>query len=83
MYMVKLTAEDGTKVLVNPVDIRWIKEYTKDDKTGCIIEFFNDEQMSVLCESFDDIEQKILDATLQELNVTATDGIPLYVENKK
>lgn len=75
MYLVKCKAEDGKFVLINPKDIRWIKQNEKDAR----IEFMNGEQVVVLCDDFDDLEQKILDASLPEIDIKTLDGIKVYV----
>ena len=76
MYLVKCKAEDEKSVLINPKDIRWIKQNEKDAR----IEFMNGEQITVLCDDFDDLEQKILDASMPEIDLKSFDGIKIYVE---
>ena len=76
MFMVKCIAEDGKFVLINPKDIRWVKQNEKDAR----IEFMSGEQVVVKCEDFDDLEQKILDASLPEIDIKTLDGIKVYVE---
>lgn len=75
MYLVKCKAEDGKFVLINPKDIRWIKQNEKDAR----IEFMNGEQVVVLCDDFDELEQKFLDASLPEIDIKTLDGIKVYV----
>lgn len=75
MYLVKCKAEDGKFVLINPKDIRWVKQNEKDAR----IEFMNGEQVVVLCDDFDDLEQKILDASIPEIDLKSFDGIKVYV----
>jgi len=75
MYFVKCKAEDGKFVLINPKDIRWVKQNEKDAR----IEFMNGEQVVVLCDDFDDLEQKILDASMPEIDLKSYDGIKVYV----
>ena len=75
--MVKCIADDGKSVLINPKDVRWIKE----NEDSARIEFMSGEQVVVKCEDFDDLEQKFLDASLPELDVKSFDGIKVYVEN--
>ena len=74
--MVKCIAEDGKKVLINPKDIRWVKE----NEDSARIEFMNGEQVLVTCTDFDELEQKILDASLPEIDIKSFDGIKVYVE---
>ena len=76
MYMVKCVAEDGKSVLINPKDVRWIKENEKDAR----IEFMNGEQVLVKCDDFEDLEQKFLDASMPEIDLKSFDGIKVYVE---
>lgn len=78
MYLVKCIAEDGTFVLINPKDIRWIKQNEKDAR----IEFMNGEQVTVLCDDFDDLEQKILDASMPEIDLKSFDGIKVIIEKE-
>ena len=75
MYLVKCKAEDGKFVLINPKDIRWVKQNEKDAR----IEFMNGEQVVVLCDDFDELEQKFLDASLPEIDIKTLDGIKVYV----
>lgn len=75
MYFIKCKAEDGKFVLINPKDIRWVKQNEKDAR----IEFMNGEQVVIKCEDFDDLEQKILDASLPEIDLKSFDGIKVYV----
>lgn len=75
MYLVKCVAEDGKSVLINPKDVRWIKE-NKDDAR---IEFMSGEQVLVKCDDFDELEQKFLDASLPEIDIKTLDGIKVYV----
>lgn len=75
MYLVKCKAEDGKFVLINPKDIRWVKQ----NETDARIEFMNGEQVVVLCDDFDDLEQKFLDASLPEIDIKTLDGIKVYV----
>ena len=74
--MVKCVAEDGKSVLINPKDVRWIKENEKDAR----IEFMNGEQVLVKCDDFEDLEQKFLDASMPEIDLKSFDGIKVYVE---
>lgn len=79
MFMVRCVAEDGKSVLINPKDIRWVKE----NEDSARIEFMSGEQVVVKfddrCEDFDDLEQKILDASLPEIDLKSFDGIKVYV----
>ena len=75
MYLVKCKAEDDKSVLINPKDIRWVKE----EQLSARIEFMSGEQVVVKCEDFDDLEQKILDASLPEIDIKTLDGIKVYV----
>jgi len=75
MFMVRCVAEDGKSVLINPKDIRWVKE----EQSSARIEFMSGEQVVVKCEDFDDLEQKILDASLPEIDIKTLDGIKVYV----
>lgn len=76
MYMVKCKCtNDGYSVLINPKDVRWIKE----NKDTARIEFSNGEQVEVACKDFDDLEQKFLDASLPEIDIKSCDGIKVYV----
>lgn len=76
MYMVKCIAEDGKRVLINPKDVRWVKE----NEDSARIEFMSGEQVVVKCNDFDDLEQKILDASMPEIDIKSLDGIKVYVE---
>lgn len=75
MFMVKCIADDGKSVLINPKDVRWIKE----NEDSARIEFMNGEQVLVQCNDFEDLEQKFLDASLPELDLKSFDGIKVYV----
>ena len=74
--MVKCIAEDGKRVLINPKDVRWVKE----NEDSARIEFMSGEQVVVKCNDFDDLEQKILDASMPEIDIKSLDGIKVYVE---
>ncbi len=74
--MVKCIAEDGKRVLINPKDVRWVKE----NEDSARIEFMSGEQVVVKCDDFDDLEQKILDASMPEIDIKSLDGIKVYVE---
>ena len=74
--MVKCIAEDGKRVLINPKDVRWVKE----NEDSARIEFMSGEQVIVKCDDFDDLEQKILDASMPEIDIKSLDGIKVYVE---
>ena len=76
MYMVKCIADDGKSVLINPKDVRWIKENEKDAR----IEFMNGEQVLVQCSDFEDLEQKFLDASMPEIDLKSFDGIKVYID---
>ncbi len=74
--MVKCIAEDGKRVLINPKDVRWVKE----NEDSARIEFMSGERVVVKCDDFDDLEQKILDASMPEIDIKSLDGIKVYVE---
>lgn len=76
MYMVNCIAEDGKRVLINPKDVRWVKE----NEDSARIEFMSGEQVVVKCDDFDDLEQKILDASMPELDLKSFDGIKVYLD---
>ena len=76
MFMVKCVAEDDKRVLINPKDVRWIKE----NKDNARIEFMNGEQVVVKCKDFDDLEQKFLDASMPEIDIKSFDGIKVYLD---
>jgi len=75
MYFVRCKTTEEKSMLINPKDIRWVKE----EQLSARIEFMSGEQVVVKCEDFDDLEQKILDASLPEIDLKSFDGIKVYV----
>lgn len=78
MYMIKLKTTDEKNILINPKDVRWVKE----EQSSARIEFMSGEQVVVKCDDFDDLEQKILDASLPEIDIKTLDGITVYVKKE-
>ena len=76
MYFVRCQTTEEKSMLINPKDIRWVKE----EQLSARIEFMSGEQVVIKCEDFDDLEQKILDASLPEIDIKTLDGIKVYVE---
>ena len=76
MYFVRCQTTEEKSMLINPKDIRWVKE----EQLSARIEFMSGEQVVIKCEDFDDLEQNILDASLPEIDIKTLDGIKVYVE---
>lgn len=79
MYMVKLKTMDDRNILVNPKEIRLVKECENQQAT---IEFLSGSWEKVKCFDFDDLEQKFLDASMPEIDLKSLDGIKVYVVNE-